>query len=246
MGINLDGANIQIPNGQTYGNLIYNCAGFGVTHENSLNCIASYNCIYNCTMGGIDGINYGAFQSQPSNLFMTYNVIYNVNIGIAIWDLQGLTVYGNTIFKGMGANSQGFGIQSLDTNVANIAFQNNIIAGAWTHPVQVRTAKAIWSAFDYCDITPAGTEVVFQAGTSTSQTLAQLRASGLMTHGITADPLFVSPVTPDLSLQPGSPARGTGADLGPSFRQGLLPSTVFPTQINLGTQAAAWNMGGYL
>ncbi len=246
MGINMDGANIQIPNAQVYGNLVYACAGIGITFENSLNCIASWNCVHDCVQGGIDAISYTTFQTQTSNLFITYNVIYNVNIGIPIWDTQGITIVGNTIVNGTGASSQGFGIQSLDTNVANISFENNIIAGVWTHPVQVRTAKAIWTAFDYCDIVPAGTEVVFQAGTSTSQTLAQLQALGLMTNGITLDPQLVSTVTPDLSLQPTSPARGTGVTLSNAYRLALLSSTVWPNQVNTGNQGTLWNMGAYL
>jgi hypothetical protein len=246
MGINLDGANIQIPNGQTYGNLIYNCAGIGITHENTLNCIASYNCIHDCVMGGIDAISYGTFQTQNSNLYITYNVIYSVNVGIPVWDTQGITIIGNTIYNGTGTSSQGFGIQSLDTNVGNINLINNIIAGVWTHPVQVRTAKTVFSTFDYCDVVPNGTQVMYQAGTSTSMTLAQVQAAGLMLNGITADPLFTSTITPDLSLQPTSPAKGTGVNMGNSYRQALLPTTVWTSAINLGIQATLWNMGAYL
>jgi hypothetical protein len=246
MGINMDGANITIPNAQVYGNLVYSCAGIGITFENGQGSIAAYNLVHDCVMGGIDAINYGANQSQNSNLFFTYNVIYNVNIGIPIWDVQGLSMYGNTIFNGTGSNSQGFGIQSLDTNVAALAFENNIIAGVWTHPIQVRTTKAIWTAFDYNDVVPAGTEVLFHASDSTSLTLAQLQAAGLMLNGITLDPQFVSTITPDLSIQPTSPARGSGVTLSAGYRQALLPSTVWPNQINLAGQAALWNMGAYL
>lgn len=247
MGINMDGANIQIPNAQVYGNLIYNCAGIGITHENTLNCIASYNCVHDCAQGGIDAISYGTYQTQSSNLFITYNVIYNTNVGLPLWDTQGVTYIGNTLYNGSGASSQGFGIQSLDTNVTNLNFINNIIAGVWTHPVQVRTSKAVFNIFNYCDVVPNGTEIMYQAGTATSMTLAQVQAAGLMANGITANPLFTSTVTPDLSLQAGSPARQTGVDMGNSYRQALLATTVFPTAINLGTQTPTlWNMGAYL
>jgi hypothetical protein len=245
MGINVDGANIAVTGAYTYGNLVYSCAGIGITHENGAGSQASYNLIHDCAQGGIDVINYTTFQTQPTNITISYNVIYRVNIGIPIWDAQTLTIVGNTIFQGTGTNSQGFGIQSLDTNVSNLTFQNNIIAGAWTHPVQVRTTKAIWTAFDYNDVVPAGTEVVFQAGTSTSQTLAQLQALSLMQHGITGDPLLASPPA-DLSLQAGSPAFGTGANLGTTYQQALQSSSVWTSQVNLGPQRTQWNMGAYL
>jgi hypothetical protein len=246
MGINLDGANIPVTGARTTGNVVYACAGIGITHENSQGSKASYNLVHDCVQGGIDVINYAPYQVQATNLEISYNVIYNTNIGIPIWDAQTLVIVGNTIYNGTGAASQAFGIQSLDTNVAGLTFENNVIGGVWTHPVQVRTNKAVWTAFDYNDIVPSGTEVVFQFSTSTSQTLAQLQALGLMTHGITLDPKLASPPA-DLSLAPGSPAIGTGVDLGVAYQQALLPSTAWPSQVLLGTQApGAWNMGAYL
>lgn len=247
MGINLDGANFPVNNGQTYGNLVYACAGIGITHENAAGSIAQYNLVHDCAQGGIDVINYAPYQTVPTNITISYNIIYNTNIGIPIWDAQTLVIVGNTIYNGTGTASQGFGIQSLDTNVAALTFQNNVIAGVWTHPIQVRTAKAIWTAFDYCDVIPSGTEVVFHASDSTSYTLAQLQASSLMTHGITADPKFTNPGAANFSLQPGSPALTVGADLGSTYRQALLPASVWPAQVLTGPQMGGkWNMGGYL
>ena len=246
MGINLDGANTPVTSANTYGNLVYNCAGIGITHENSQGSTASYNLIHDCVQGGIDAINYAPYQTVAVNITISYNVIYNVNIGIPIWDAQTLSIIGNTIYGGTGSGSQGFGIQSLDTNVANLTFENNIIAGVWTHPIQIRTTKAIWTACDYNDVVPsAGGEVMFQAGASISMTLAQVQAVGLMLHGITADPALKNPGV-DFSLGPTSPAIGTGVNLGATYQQALLPSTVWPNQVNLGVQAAQWNMGAYL
>jgi hypothetical protein len=245
MGINVDGANIAVTGAMTTGNVVFSCAGIGITHENGAGSQASYNLVHDCVIGGIDVINYTTFQTAPTNIIISYNVIYNVNVGIPIWDAQTLTIAGNTIYQGTGTNSQAFGIQSLDTNVSNLTFENNIIAGVWTHPVQVRTTKAIWASFDYNDIMPTGTEIVFQFGTSTSQTLAQLQALGLMTHGITADPKFASAGT-DFSLAAGSPAIATGADLGISYRQALLSPPSFPNP-PVGMQTSgSWNMGAYL
>ena len=246
MGINLDGANAPVTGAQTYGNLVYSCAGIGITHENSQGSTASYNLVHDCVIGGIDVINYAPYQTVPVNITISYNVIYNVNVGIPIWDAQTIVMVGNTIFNGTGSASQGFGIQSLDTNVASLTFENNIIAGVWTHPIQVRTTKTIWTACDYNDVIPsAGGEVMFQAGASISMTLAQVQAVGLMAHGITADPQFNNTSTPDLSLQAGSPAR-SGVNLGSTYQQALQSSTVWTSQINLGPQATQWNMGAYV
>lgn len=245
MGVNMDGFEVAVLNAQTYGNWIHHCDGIGVTHENGIGSKVNYNLIHDCAQGGVDVINYSTYQTQASNIEINYNVIFNTNVGIMILDAQTIVSIGNTIYQGTGANSFGYGIWTVDTNVSHLTFQNNIVAGSWTHPIQVRTSKAIWDAFDYNDIVPTGTEVVYQAGTTVSQTLAQLQALGLMTHGITADPQFVSTVTPDFSLAPGSPAR-TGVNLGAAYQQALSPSTVWPTSINLGAQAAQWNMGAYL
>ena len=181
MGINIDGYEIAVIGAHTYGNHVYSCAGIGITHENGIDAEASGNIIHDCTMGGVGAINYAAYQAQPTNLNIHHNVIYRVNTGIPIWDANTITIADNIIYQGTGTNSQAFTIQSLDTNVSALTFVRNTIAGAWAHPLYVRTNKAIWTSLDYNDIKPAGTEVAYQV-VGGSQTAANLQAAGLQVH----------------------------------------------------------------
>jgi hypothetical protein len=237
---------VAVTGGYSYGNWIHACAGMGITHENGTGARCYYNLIHDCVAAGVDVINYSSFQSLPSNVEINYNVIYNTNVGIMILDAQGIKAIGNTIVNGTGANSFAFGIWTVDTFVQNLTFTNNIVGGVWTHPIQVRTTKAIWDQFDYNDIVPTGSEVVWQAGITTSQTLAQIQALGLMTHGITANPQFVAGSGSAYAIAAGSPANASGVNLGSTYQMALKPTTTWPTNIVTGSQASAWDMGAYL
>jgi len=244
--INMDGFGTPVVDAQVYGNLCHTSPR-GIEFENGTRGKAYFNLVRDCTVSGISVINYDAFVTQPSNIEISYNLIRNTNIGINLNYVQTIKFIHNTIAVPTGANSQGFCIQSVDTTVSGITFTNNIIAGAWTNPIRAQTGKNVWAQFDYNDIMPAASSLIyFQFGTGTNWTLAQVQSNlGAMTHGITGDPQFVS--GSDFSLQSGSPAKGTGLDLGTTYNQGLLPTTVWPDDIDVGTQAGgAWNMGAYL
>lgn len=209
-GINFDGYETVIDNGTCYGNTVYACARTGISYENGFNSACYKNFIHDCTVAGIGLINYAAYRSTATNTTFSYNVIYNSNVGIRMFEMNTLFFYNNVIYGGTGSAPRGFAIYNPSTYVSDLTFANNIIAGTWTYPIYVQDAKAIWTLLDYNCVIPAGTTVLRQA-TGENKTLAQLQAMGLMTHGMTDDPLFVSVSNPlDFRLQPSSPCIAKG------------------------------------
>jgi hypothetical protein len=70
---------------------------------------------------------------------------------------------------------------------------------------------------DYSDIVPTGTTVLYEASGG-AQTLAALQGNGLMTHGITGNPLFINAsgtysLATDFTLQSASPAIWAGTNV---------------------------------
>lgn len=215
MGINVDGYAVPEHANKVYGNTTYNCASFGVSHENAFTQQTYSNIIYN-SGGGINIHNYGPIQNKlASNGVLRNNLIYNVNIGIGIAEVKFWTMVNNTIYQGTGSVPAGVRFTLIDTATSDLTFVNNIIAGTWTHPVRVWSSKAVWSQFDYNDIMPAGTTIFLENSTGTARSLAYIQDAGLMVHGITSDPLFVS--SSDYHLQTGSPAINTGISVGYPF-----------------------------
>jgi hypothetical protein len=116
-------------------------------------------------------------------------------------DLAGASTDRNALF-----------VNSPSTYISNGIFANNIIAGTgYLHPVKLPDTKNVFTLFDYNIIIPVGTEIVSRGGSSLS--LSQVQSLGFMTHGSTADPKFVNPLS-DWHLQTGSPAINKGTSLG--------------------------------
>lgn len=220
MGINIDGYAVPESDNKVYGNTAYNCASFGISHENAFNQQTYENTIYN-SGGGINIHNYGPTSNKlASNGVLRNNLIYNVNIGIGIAEVKYWTMVNNTIYQGTGTVPAGVKFTLTDTATSNLTFVNNIIAGTWTHPVRVWSTKVVWDQFDYNDIMQNGTTIYLENTIGTNRNLAYVQGLGFMTHGITSDPQFVS--ASDFHLQAISPAKDVGLNVGLLYK-GLAP-----------------------
>ncbi len=211
-GISFDGYGSIMSGEKAYGNIIYNCSGTGISHENCFNQATYGNLIHDCIYGGISAINYNDYRSQAANGSIHHNIIYNTNLGISIFYTNTWSFLNNVIYQGTGASTSAFKVMDNSTYVSALTFTNNIIAGAWNYPLNVPDNKSIWTQLDYNDIVPAGTLMMIQLVGGT-KTLSDLWALGLMTHGIASDPLFVANGA-DFHLQGGSPCRSAGVNVG--------------------------------
>lgn len=216
--IDLDGYANPTTGNVVYGNTAYNCGNYSaIALEN-----ASYSLVYNNLLhdsnSGVGVLNYAAHDTTADqrpvvNRSKIYNnVIYNTTYGFELWDASYVTWENNTVYNSSG--TYGFAnYSSTATYATHETFVNNIIAGTWTHSIYTLPNDAtIWTQLDYNDVVSTGTEVLYQGGTS--RTLTNLQSGGLMTHGITSDPLFVSTSTPDFHLQHTSPAINAGTNVG--------------------------------
>jgi hypothetical protein len=219
MGINVDGYAIPVWYAKVYGNTVYNCDGIGISNENGYNAEYYDNIIHNCGLAGLDIIFYGSNRSNPSNINYHNNVVYDCDAAFKFWDANTFTIENNTFYEGLGTDKYAVWCSSASTYVSNVTFVNNIISGAWTHPIYLPDTKNIWTQFDYNDIIPAGTEILRRG--ATSSTLLQVQGLGFMAHGFISDPLLVSP-TSNFFLQPGSPAIDAGENVGLPFN-GVAP-----------------------
>lgn len=67
------------------------------------------------------------------------------------------------------------------------------------------------------------------------------------THDINSDPLFVNDAGEDFRIRAGSPAIGTGANLGSPYNLGLNPSTTFPCgTFAQNSGGAGWEIGPFV
>ena len=212
MGVNIDGYGVPVPNAKIYGNYIYNCDGIGASCENGFNAEYYNNLVVNCKWGGFDIYWYAAVYGQASNVKIHHNIVRNGEYGVMINAANTATIAHNTFIKDNASlkNEGAFFVTSSSTYVSNITFANNIITGTWAHQVKVPDSKNIWARFDYNNIVPKGTEIMYRGGTSLS--LAQVQALGFMTHGTSSDPRFINPAS-DWHLQSGSPAINSGMNL---------------------------------
>jgi uncharacterized repeat protein (TIGR02059 family) len=220
-GINNDGYGVRNDAMQVYGNTVGNVDEIGINGENAFNADYYDNYVYNCGWYGFDiylysnGDNNTDHRGQITNDIIHNNIIYNCNDGIMAYDAAGYTIANNVFYKNdaLGTEKYAFYVTGTSANYSHdIVFVNNIIAGTgWTHNIKTADNTAypsMFSQLDYNDIIPVGTEV-FYDGHAGSQTLSQLQSHGLMTHGLTIDPSFVSAGS-DFHLQAGSPAIGKG------------------------------------
>lgn len=208
MGINDDGYGTPSLNNKIHGNTIYN-AEVGIALENSFDS-EIYNNNISGSERGISIINYDEHRNQPNNSSVHNNLIVNSNqAGIILWFASYWNFYNNTIHNGVGSDSRGFNIWDVSPYVSHLNFENNIVSGTWIYPIYVPDATLIWTKFDYNNIIPVFGNIMWQGGTG--KTLTNLRTAGMMTHGITSDPLFISPT--DFHLQSTSPAVNAGTNV---------------------------------
>lgn len=225
---NMQGIYIDDIGGIVQGNEVFNTGNTGAINDGSsehciyftgANQIIRYNNCHDTTGGGIK--TGGATGPQ-----IYYNLCYaNRMAGIFI-DNQGspadINIYNNVCYaNGFGTYGGGGILLQNSTSDAvtiknNILFGNTAAAAEWPYTPQEKYQIQAWGANTnfVCD-----NNLLYIAGATTiayfgaAKTWAQWQALGYDVNGLNEDPVVVSTVTPDFSLQSGSPCRNAGADV---------------------------------
>lgn len=206
----------------------------------SSNNVIRYNVVHD---DGTHGIFTNYVPSQHNKI--EYNLIYNHPQGSCIMaNYRGHEIYNNTCYL----NREGIHLYVSQTTreTGDIAVRNNLIVRCGQYSVLIEPGVAGPLRFSNNDYFPDSSHGFKWAG-GIGAFDDWRRASGQDSGSFVTDPRFVSatPSSPgDFALQPGSPAIGTGFDLGADEQNALGPSTAWPNQVKLSPQEQQrWDVG---
>lgn len=229
-----DPAYDQARNGEIRGNLVYNITSYGnpdygkqyaadgIYVDGGTQIVIEQNVVHNADLA----IELASEHKGHVTNYITArnNVVYENNAngisiggyGAARGGTDHCTIVNNTLFDD-DTKKTGSGEFQIQFYATNNVFENNIVyagaQGLYVH--NFTTTEADPAALDYNLYYGTSTAVAFQWDKVHYKSFAAYRAAtGEDAHSSFADPLFVSTTLPDLDVQPGSPALGTGTDLG--------------------------------
>jgi hypothetical protein len=217
---------------QIWGNVLVNC-GTSVAGEGEAWASAGIN------LSGRDDPS-GTVWSVHDNLIYN-NTIYGGNIGINVWQ-----------------NTYGYTASSMVNNIV----KNNIVYGQTLRPLscgQGGDNDPAWNSsgntYQYNCFGPQATNFIRWARVGYFSTYAAWEAAagvildGGSTHSINADPALTNPSGGVFTLQAGSPCIDVGANLGATYKYGLLAASTWPSGVVTGDQGAygaGWEVGAYI
>jgi parallel beta-helix repeat protein len=205
--------------------------------------VIRYNVVHD---DGTHGIFTNYIPSQNNKII--YNLIYNHPQGSCILaNYMGHQIHNNTCYN----NREGIHlyVSSTTRQTGNISVKNNLIVRSSQYHVLVEPGVQGPVYFSNNDYYPDGGNSFALKGSATN--FAGWRSNtGQDANSIVADPKFVSPApgtSPrDFALQPGSPAIGSGANLGSDEERALAPGVSWPDQVVLSAQEKQrWDIGAF-
>jgi hypothetical protein len=238
-------------------NLVYNCAlvsddipGIGTYHVGA-GTVIRYNVVHNCGTASArgSGINIDAHSTATA---CYYNVVYLNNYGGINATASGHLIYGNTCYH----NNEGTadaGEISLFTQesvaASNCTIKNNIlVASTAKHLLVAGSGNTTGHVIDYNEWY-GGSATPFD-WSGTDYNFANYKtASSQDAHSLNSDPLLTNAAGGDFTLQAGSPCINVGADLGATYQNGLLGSSVWPDAVVTADQeiyGTGWDIGAYI
>lgn len=196
----------------------------GIYVDGGTNIIIERNLVHNVDLG----IEMASEHSGKVSSYITArsNLVYFGNsAGISIGGYASgvggsdhVTIVNNSLFQNDGKNT-GSGEFQIQFHSTNNLFENNIVyAGKQALLVNDHTSSSPSPAtldhnVYFSPATANNSNWKWQAKTETGFTAYQ-SASGQDDHSLYADPLFVNKTTPDLHVEPTSPAVNSGNNLG--------------------------------
>jgi parallel beta-helix repeat protein len=205
--------------------------------------IIRYNVVHD---DGTHGIFTNYVPSQNNKI--VYNLIYNHPQGSCIMaNYMGHDIHNNTCYN----NREGIHlyISSTTRQTGNISVKNNLIVGSSQYHVLVEPGVQGPIDFSNNDYYPDGARS-FKLKDSATSFAGWQSSAGQDANSIVTDPKFVSAspgASPkDFALRPGSPAIGSGANLGSNEEKALSPGVSWPDQVVLSAQEKQrWDIGAF-
>jgi len=226
-------------NGEISGNTIYNISAInnpgegkqydadGIYIDGGSQIVVERNLVYNCDLN----IEAASEHSGHVASFVTIrnNVVYNANsVGISIGGYASnvggsdhITIVNNTLFENDTKNT-GSGEFQIQYHATNNVFENNIVYATsqalFINNFTNSEADPVTADYNlyFSSVNAALADFQWDGKDSTGFSAYQAAASQ-DAHSSYANPDFVSLTTPDLQVQPGSPALGAGNNLGPTI-----------------------------
>jgi parallel beta-helix repeat protein len=180
-----------------------------------------------------------------SNVVFYDNLIHdNYGTGFLQDGGSGNLIYNNTLYNNELATASVAEISLINAASSNV-YENNIIYGSpGATLIYVAANSETGEFFDFNDYYGGSANPLNWGGTAYNSSGWQTSAAQ-DPHSLNSNPLLTSPGA-TLTLQPGSPAIGAGANLGSAYQSVLLPSSVWPMNVAVGSQPTSWSIGAYL
>lgn len=250
-----------VQNNESYDNQTWGVDGgdFDIDYYNTNN-IVQYN--YGHDSAGYCVANFGAENTADANNIIRYNICSNNarnaadvsqgDVFLSTWDggsLNGIQIYNNTFYWNPAAPAALLSTMgAMFTGVAPDFFKNNIIYS--TVPNMIATGPPFTLDSNLYFVV-SGTPVWSWNGVNYTSLTAYQAASQQDGHSLVADPMLNSPTsdatgmpTTIFTLQSGSPAIGTGADVCSGIADCTMGTQDFfgnPLPAN----GARYNIGAY-
>jgi hypothetical protein len=217
-------------------NLVYGNNTEGIYFDAVSNETAAYNVVFgNGQNGAVDGS--GIFINGDSKT------------------ISGDSVYGNTIYgnRTAGINVSG---SSLPNGCENMTVENNIVAStvsglnfSATGGCENSAPNGFGNVYIHNAFGPQSSNFVRYGVNFLSTYVGFDAAYGSSTLSVQGDPLFSNPKANGFALQTGSPAIGTGLNLGSALALALAPSSNWPSGVvtlQQNSSGNGWDLGAYV
>jgi hypothetical protein len=229
-----------------YNNLIYDNGGNGIFFEISEYCYASGNVL----VDNAENLT-GDDEFTPANI-----VVDARGEGSTRYYSRYCRVYNNSCYGGRG----GLKLASYDNvgstvHLLNNEFKNNITSGASEHEFVgfgggTNDSNGSGNVVDNnCLGSESSNFIQWGAGEYFSTYDAWETEHGKSWVQIEGNPLYTNPSSRDLTLQATSPCKDTGDNLGSSYDEGLLESSIWPNAVTTADQdfyGGSWEVGAYI
>jgi hypothetical protein len=206
---------------------------------------------YNIVTGETGTTGTGITTDNHNYALIEYNLIYgNSSYCMFLYSATSATVTGIQVFGNVCYGNTKGGLVTDGTQTA-FSIENNIFDSDGT--VYQELSLGAGGALSGTGLTINNNDYrntsmshPWSLGVGYYNTLSYWQGTGYDANSSNANPLFTNPSSNIFTLQFGSPAKGTGANLGSKYARGLLPNSAWPSGVLTGTQASRWNMGAYL
>jgi IPT/TIG domain/Putative Ig domain/Right handed beta helix region len=221
--------------------------------------LVQYNLVYG---NNIQGIYFDAISNETA----ANNVVFGNGqsgaidgSGIAVYGdgrvVAGDSLYGNTVFGNRTAGINVLGA-SLTQGCQNIVVQNNIAVGTIAGPnfsaaggCENSSPYGSGNVYTHNSFGPQSSKFIQYGSNNYVSSYTSFGAAyGTNTYSVQGDPAFSNPGAFDFTLQPMSPAIGTGLNLGPTYALALAASSVWPSGVVTLNQNSSgpWDVGAYM